>query len=179
MSQEVPIEVVCPRCGRADAVQQVKPLVEEGRTAAAPDAQPLAERLRYGGNLASREIGAIPAGCTVALGAAIPIAVVGAGIVLALLLSRWGYPRAVSLPLGGLVVLAGVMGVVNMLLRLPGFTQQAQEDREAYLEAKAKDQTAFARWRDELYYCFRDDCVFLPGQPHSVPPEQMYVLLYQ
>jgi hypothetical protein len=184
MTLEEAIQVVCPRCRQADAVQQVKRLLDEGPPAGArsngdrPAAAPLEERLRYAGNLASREIGAMPAGCTVALGAAIPLAVVGAGIVLALLLSRWGYPRAVSLPVGGIVVLAGIMGVINMLQQLPGFTRKAEEDRAAYLEAKAKDETAFTRWQNELYYCSRDDCVFLPEQPHCVPPEQMHVLLY-
>jgi hypothetical protein len=191
MAQEYPIEIVCPRCGRGDEVQPVKQVVAAGGAAVPayvaaattlqreqPDMHRLAERLRYGGNLASQEIGAIPAGCTVALGAALPLAVVGAGLLLALLLDRWGYARAVSLPIGGLVVLAGIMGVLNMLRQLPGFTRKAHEDRDAYLEAKEKDETAFARWQNDLHYCFRDDCVFLCGQPHAVPPEQMYVLLY-
>ena len=178
MCQECPIQTVCPRCGRADAVEQVKQLIDAGATADPAHAQLLTERLRYGGNMASHEIGAMPAGCTVAMGTAIPVALVGAGVLLALLLARWGYAHAVSLPIGGLIVLAGVMGVINMLRRLPGFTQKAQEDREAYLEARAKDQTAFERWQNDLCYCFRDDCVFLPGQAYSVAPEQMAVLLY-
>lgn len=191
MSQEFSLEITCPLCRQADSVQQVNRLLDEGAAAVpAPGIiSPLAQtgptqlnhlepRLRYAGNLASQEIGAMPAGCTVALGAAIPLAVVGAGLLLAILLSHWGYARAVSLPIGGLVVLAGIMGVLNLLQQLPGFTRKAQEDREAYLEAREKDKTAFERWKNELHYCFRDDCVFLPGQPRAVPPEQMYVLLY-
>lgn len=191
MSREHLVEIVCPRCGRGNAVQQVKQVVATGgaavpaHVAAAaalqpeqPDVHRLAQRLRHGGNLASQELGAMPAGCTVALGVALPLAVLGAGLLLALLLDRWGYARAVSLPIGGLVVLTGIMGVINMLRQLPGFTRKAQEDRDAYLEAKAKDEAALARWQNELYYCFRDECVFLSGQPHCVPPEQMHVLLY-
>lgn len=191
MSQEFPLEIVCPLCQQADSVQLVNRLLDEGAAAVpAPGVMsPLVQagpaqlthlepRLRYTGNLASQEIGAMPAGCTVALGAAIPLAVVGAGLLLAMLLSRWGYARAVSLPVGGLVVLAGIMGVLNMLQQLPGFTRKAQEDREAYLEARERDQAAFARWKNELHYCFRDDCVFLPGHARAVPPEHMHVLLY-
>lgn len=190
LTQDPVPQPICPRCQRADSVRQVSRLLAQGTDAtalmavhAAPTgiavrADALDKRLHFAGDLASREIGAMPAGCTVALGAAIPVAVFGAGPLLALLLSQWGYPHAVSLPIGGIVLLAGFMGILNMVQRLPGFVRKAQEDRDAYLEARSKDQRASFLWQNELHYCFRDDCVFLPGRADCVPPEHMHVLLY-
>lgn len=45
-------------------------------------------------------------------------------------------------------------------------------------ELRARWERAMARWQ-ELYYCARDDRVFIPGEHQAVPVAQMHDLLYR
>jgi predicted RNA-binding Zn-ribbon protein involved in translation (DUF1610 family) len=53
-----------------------------------------------------------------------------------------------------------------------------RQAREETAQAAAMHRRAISRWQ-RLYYCARDDCVFVPGEGQSVPLAQMREYLYR
>ena len=55
----------------------------------------------------------------------------------------------------------------------------AWDERKKYRKAQAVYSSAFPEWQtaigrwDKLYYCSRDDCVFIPGEKHSATLDGM------
>src|SRR5579863_562867 len=51
-----------------------------------------------------------------------------------------------------------------------------REEHRRWEREKARVERANVRWANDLYYCHRDDLVFLPGSS-AVPPEKMREIL--
>ena len=88
------------------------------------------------------------------------------------------------------VIAAGLAAVGYSRLR-PGaksdgsFSKRRMQKEKAYAEAQQqyKEDTALweaamQRW-NTVYFCHRDDVVFVPGEPSSVPPSQLVPFVYQ
>jgi hypothetical protein len=71
---------------------------------------------------------------------------------------------------GVLLAFAAVVGVVALLPR----TRRIDERLQAKQRAKHADWEAkIAQW-NELYYCWRDDVLFIPGSPTVIPVTSMW-----
>jgi predicted RNA-binding Zn-ribbon protein involved in translation (DUF1610 family) len=81
----------------------------------------------------------------------------------------------------GLVAL-GIVLIVRANKARPELMKRYQEQVEAVKREHARIQgnheRALARWKD-LYYCARDDCVFIPGERTAAPVARMNEYLAQ
>jgi len=159
-SQNAP---VCPRCGKLDAVQKVSSLFAQGvttveysppgaivGTSTASSMTLLAERLKPPKQ---------PEGGKLTAGAFIFWSVVG-GLIGALLFREE----------------AGVtIGFVVGILFAGLLAARADEKRKRAYPAWQK---AIQKW-NSLYYCGRDDGIFIPNEERFVPVEQIQAFLYE
>lgn len=74
--------------------------------------------------------------------------------------------------LGGALVVGGILMVVRSRKQNPGLMAQYQAQFDAVKQEHARIQgnyeRSMERWKN-LYYCARDDCVFIPGENASAP----------
>ena len=82
---------------------------------------------------------------------------------------RSASPVVLVIPLFYLAPAAGVVMWAN---------RQSRKRKQAFKEEKAIWEKAFNKW-NQLYYCARDDGVFIPGQNRFVPVDQMTSFLYK
>lgn len=171
---------VCPRCGQIDAVQKVSSIVTGGIStiqyippgavighSEATSVSALAQRLMpptkkpedLGTRLFKIVLIAIAPGLC-------GILCVASG------LSR-GSAGLAELVLGMLSL--GISAVLFVLILYSLITGAASRKTA---QDKAAHETALIRW-NQLYYCYRDDGVFIPGQNRFVPAGQMQTLLYE
>jgi len=76
--------------------------------------------------------------------------------------------------ISGLFFLAlGAILAVLAIISLASGKMKQQSDAE-----QRQYQRALAKW-NTLYYCYRDDIVFVPGESSFASPEQMHAFLYQ
>lgn len=154
--------IACPRCGRVDRVQRVSAVVSAGISTGiggtrqmlmsqrlAPPEQPMYRSPMRGFPLVLLVL-------ALALGVA------------ALLVPRWF--AAVHLPLPALFLTPAVLALVWTLF-------SSQRGRARVRWAMPAWERAIARWY-ELYYCGRDDGVYLPGDNELVSVELMGTVLY-
>jgi predicted RNA-binding Zn-ribbon protein involved in translation (DUF1610 family) len=59
----------------------------------------------------------------------------------------------------------------------PQYEQQVRVVKETHEREQDAWRVSLTRW-NELYYCYRDDCVFLPGEGTSAPSTAMNEYLY-
>jgi hypothetical protein len=200
MSQD---RIVCPKCGRADAIRKVSSIVSAGTTqsetfgygAARIDGEThfidtrgyatistgLANRLAP----PHRPVKPTPLGCVSALLLS-RVGLTSGALVFVLVVSACSFPLFASsyresplLPLLPILVFAAVAVRLfwwtgRSLVREVG--NAAIERKEFPAEVKAWEH-AMDRWR-ELYYCSRDDGVFLPQRTNLVPAANMKSLLF-
>ncbi len=57
------------------------------------------------------------------------------------------------------------------------YVENARDAQEKFAEETRKWESATQRW-GELYYCGRDDCVFIPGEKTSAPLAELRSYLY-
>lgn len=164
MSQVLGRSIACPKCGRIDRVQKVTAVVAAGISTGlggtrsvlmsqrlTPPERPDDHRT-FGGLYVVLVISAAVLG----LGAIVDPHAFGA--------LRVGVP--VPLLYLGMATLAAIWALLAGIRR-----------RARVRWARAHWETAIARWYD-LYYCGRDDGVYLPGQSELVSVELMNVLLF-
>ncbi|MCK6630136.1 MAG: hypothetical protein L6R45_33795 [Anaerolineae bacterium] len=87
-----------------------------------------------------------------------------------------------SLVNGGLTVIQGLFGIGLIIAGIVVYRKLNQSHRERLARYNnielPKWEKAMERW-EKLYYCYRNDCVFLAGEQESVPISEMNQLLYQ
>jgi hypothetical protein len=145
----------CPRCDMIDDVQKASGM-PSGQLS--PPAQPQLER-------------ASNANATIAVGglALIVLCAFLPAIVLA------GLANQTGIVVAGLLV---ALAISALAMTVPALQARASDER-----AKAVWQVEHTRWEaamekwDELYYCWRDDVVFIPGSPSAVPAASMWDIL--
>lgn len=187
-SNQTPAEpgLICPRCGQLDQVRKVSSIASDRRLAAPPD--PLAAVEGYDPGRVGTS--SYTAGWTILL-------MVGSVILacfgLSFLLAAFGVdgPRPSDQGRNQLLALLAVLIAGWCVVCLFGITRirrrirrAEQRRQQAIAQVKAKAQTqvpawerAMATWR-QLYYCGRDDMVFVPGKLDTiVPAEYMARLL--
>lgn len=174
--------MVCPLCGRADMIQKASAAYSAGRSrvdlsgGSLGVVLPFSKRKRSSGLAALTSVGGSSQ----------------------TLLSRRLAPPSKPLPQGfptgwvflGILILMGapalfdvhvVVGIVAALCAVSLFFRAwAGRNRQLIdLAARMKRwEGAFHRW-DSLYYCARDDIVFIPGESGHVNPEKMSLFVYQ
>ena len=70
------------------------------------------------------------------------------------------------------IALGAILSILAIISLASGKTRQ-QSDAE-----QRQYQRALAKW-NTLYYCYRDDIVFVPGESSFASPEQLHAFLYQ
>jgi hypothetical protein len=190
--------VVCPKCQRSDSLQKVTTIVARGTkvieerggihidTDYGMDVIPLTYSSVARSNLA-RKLAApekpLPTrsyGCI----AALFISRLGAGLIVCVMLIGLffcsfpflaaTYAQNNSLFIGILVAGFGIIGLILFSSIRAGWRQArlTSEQRNSYDARVQAWEDSYERWQ-HLYYCFRDDGVFLPGQSSFVPVNQM------
>lgn len=190
--------VVCPKCQRSDNIQKVTAIVAQGtkvieerggidiNTDYGMDVLPLTYSSVARSNLA-RKLAApekpLPTrtyGCI----AALFISRLGAGLVVCVMLMGLffcsfpflaaTYAQNNSLFVGVLVAGFGLLGLILFSSIRAGWRQirLTSEQRNSYDARVQVWEDSRERWQ-QLYYCFRDDGVFLPGQSSFIPINQM------
>ena len=190
--------VVCPKCQRSDNIQKVTVIVAQGtkvieerggidiNTDYGMDVLPLTYSSVARSNLA-RKLAApekpLPTrtyGCI----AALFISRLGAGLVVCVMLMGLffcsfpilaaTYAQNNSLFVGVLVAGFGLLGLILFSSIRAGWRQirLTSEQRNSYDARVQVWEDSRKRWQ-QLYYCFRDDGVFLPGQSSFIPINQM------
>lgn len=80
-----------------------------------------------------------------------------------------------------LIICGGLLGYYGWA-RYQVAKAEDEKRRESETEAARKNDLAWQRvverW-NQLYYCSRDDCVFIPGDTHSKPLSEMEQYLYE
>ena len=69
-----------------------------------------------------------------------------------------------------LLVLAGLYGLY--IFKRKSIIEKFERQKEGQRESQARIERGIKTWM-KLYYCDRDQGVFLPGQDELVPPDQM------
>jgi hypothetical protein len=86
--------------------------------------------------------------------------------------------------LGGML-LAGLVGGIIIGLPLMLLAQPSQEQKLAYQEQLRIHEQHLAKWKraserwEQMYYCYRDDVVFIPGESETIHPSNTVQFCYQ
>jgi hypothetical protein len=99
-------------------------------------------------------------------------------VCLGLVLAIWGQCANLA-TLGGQGLLQLILGIA--LVGCGGayiYFVTSRREKQAMAVLMSRWKRAIARW-NQLYYCSRDDGVFIPGQSHFVPVDQMTDFLYE
>lgn len=184
---------VCPKCGQIDRIQKVTSVVSEGTT-----------RVRMEGTVSvrseegTRDIPTRQEGSSVTelakrlqkptfpfglifkkfmYGSLISfIAIVGLGMVAGGLVdfnfsrSEW-IIRVVIILIGAICLISAIVFTASFITSLSSgkIKEEGDEIQERY-------ERAVRRW-NQLYYCYRDDIVFIPGEDDAIVLEDMYSYL--
>jgi hypothetical protein len=82
---------------------------------------------------------------------------------------------AVGFLLGAIAVYIGIKGLRRKNSpRIRAQRDKVERENSVKMAAYNNARTRY----DQLYYCSRDDCVFIPGEAHSAPVSNMNSLLY-
>jgi hypothetical protein len=189
-------QLVCPQCRRADRIQKVTGIIDAGTLSSeiyktdSPFAQGytegstnLATRLKFPNVTAAYGKRPIEPGyiAAILIFVLLLFGFMGVGILVRIMqgTAKPEYPGAIWVLAAMFAsLLLGLYLLYHLLKDRVKMRQQTQEKWEIYDDAVAQDQQARNRWQNELYYCFRDDCIFILGQERAVPPESMQLLLY-
>ncbi len=191
-------QVVCPKCQRSDSVQKVMAIVAGGTkvieerggididTEYGMDVIPLTYSSVARSNLArklaaperplqTRSYGCVAALFITRLGVALVVSV----ILVSLFFCSFPFLAATyaqnnALFIGILIAGFGIIGLSLFSSIRAGWRQahSTSEQRNSYDARVQAWEDSYERWQ-QLYFCFRDDGVFLPGQSSFVPVNQM------
>lgn len=196
-------QIVCPKCQRADAVRKVSALVGEGTHAAEtsgiayvqaehgldviPVVQTSVSRSALAAKLSppKKPTKRSGYGCVGALlMTRMGLALVGSVLLLALFVCT--YPFLMTLYQQNNLLFVAAIGLGLALIGFMGIwvfrsgwrdARSTREGRTTYEPRLADWEQAYARWQ-QLYYCQRDDGVFIPDHGTFVPAEKMDAYLY-
>ena len=187
-------QISCPRCNQMDQVRKVTSIVTEGVSETRVQGT---NPVRWGGK--TYYLPAHHAGSSVTMLAKRLLpplekpktlggrfwGALGGGILLAFLgccglsgaLSSMSMGDSTTGTLGViaglfLIALGAILSILAIISLASGKTRQ-QSDAE-----QRQYQRALAKW-NTLYYCYRDDIVFVPGESSFASPEQLHAFLYQ
>jgi len=196
-------KLVCPKCGRADAVRKVTSIIDDGTTHT--------ESNRLGMSIGGDEIefysglgsSVARTGLVSALAApkkpSQPSRVGWSAIVPGFRLNCAGsvlglimlsavcsfpvfYPTYRENPL--LIFFPGVIFAAAAVILMRWVWLSNRRETQTLREAEARYSREIEQWKralvqwEQLYYCYRDDGVFLHGQAVLVPTDQMKQYLY-
>lgn len=191
-------QVVCPKCQRSDSVQKVMAIVAGGTkvieerggididTEYGMDVIPLTYSSVARSNLArklaapERPLQTRSYGCV----AALFITRLGVALVVSMILASLffcsfpflaaTYAQNNALFIGILIAGFGIIGLSLFSSIRAGWRQahSTSEQQNSYDARVQAWEDSYERWQ-QLYYCFRDDGVFFPGQSSFVPVNQM------
>jgi hypothetical protein len=191
-------QVVCPKCQRSDNIQKVTAIVTQGTkviverggididTNYGMDVIPLTYSSVARSNLArklaapekplqTRSHSCVAALFITRLGVTLVVSV----ILVALFFCSFPFLAATyaqnnALFIGILIAGFGIIGLLLLSSIRAGWRQarSTSEQRNFYDARVQAWEDSYERWQ-QLYYCFRDDGVFLPGQSSFVPVNQM------
>ncbi len=168
---EVAEYLACPKCGKVDRVQKVSAAYRAGLSVLAPPQEPSPTDWQ---------------GILIVPGAMITIPLGGLFTCLALYALNFAFSEgakdissSAGSAFGFLVIVVGMLsiGLIGMGLPIWAFRKRASEHRRQYLTEKARWERAMPRW-EGLYYCARDDGVFVPGETSLTPIGQPQTYLY-
>ncbi len=155
----------CPRCGRNDQVRIVSAIVREQTALAAALGAP------------TEPVPEAPLAPRKASRALVRRAVLSAiGALLSFVLGAGGEDFFILTWLV-CMVLAVIWGIKARKVHAEARDREV-EALASQAAGRAVWERAMARWQ-ELYYCARDDRVFIPGEHQAVPVAQMHDLLYR
>jgi hypothetical protein len=190
--------IVCPKCQRSDSIQKVTAIVAHGTkvieerggididTEYGMDVLPLTYSSVARSNLArklaapekplrSKSYGCIAALFISRLGAALVVSM----ILVALFLCSFPFLAATYAQNNTLfiIILTAGLGIIGLVLFSSiraGWRQlQSASEQRNFHDARLQAwEVSYERWQ-QLYYCFRDNGVFIPGQSSFVPVNQM------
>lgn len=196
-------QIVCPKCQRADAVRKVSAVVAEGTqvvessgaayvpakhgSALIPVAETSVSRSALAAKLAPPRKPAKPFGygcVAVLLMTRLGLALLASITLLALFLCSYPFMMNVYLQNNALfiailvigIVLIGLMGVLTVRSGWRD-ARSTGDERNSHEPRMQAWERACDRWQ-QLYYCQRDDGVFIPGHSTFVPVEKMDAYLY-
>jgi hypothetical protein len=191
-------QVICPKCQRSDSVQKVTAIIAGGTkvieerggididTDYGMDVIPLTYSSVARSNLArklaapERPLQTKSYGCVAALFITrLGVALVVTVLLVALFFCAFPFLAAIyaqnnALFIGILIAGLGIIGLILFSSIRAGWrqTRSTSEQRNSYDARVQAWEASYNRWQ-QLYYCFRDDGVFLPGQSSFVPVNQM------
>jgi hypothetical protein len=196
--------VVCPKCGRADAIRKVTSIVSAGTTQyqsvgyGTADIQGethYVDTLSHGSastGLANRLSAPRRPGKPSDFGCAAVLLTMRVGMSLVVLVVI-GVVSFCSLPLlyesvyrdSNWLILVPILIFAGAVIRLLWWigsnvvreVSTIRHNRLNYPSEVERWERAMERWR-ELYYCYRDDGVFIPAQTRFIPVEQLRAFLY-
>lgn len=196
-------QVVCPKCGQFDAIRKVSSIVSEGTTFTENSGLGIAfskedvqffnafgtsySRSNLASALSRPQKPSKPSaqGCLRIL----PLTSIGCMLTILTIIAAAGvcsFPFLYSTyrenPILFLIpfVVFVVVGIVLtrwILLSLRRETRTTSQKQTEYPLQLQNWERAVQRW-EHLYYCYRDDGVFLPSQPRLVPLNDMQSFLY-
>ncbi len=198
--------LVCPICGMADRIQKVSAILSEGISKTQlPGSAPIKWQgetywlpsQRQGSSitmLAQRLLpptfnsvpkGVVNPGRLVGTGIGVGLGFLAIGVPLTgSLFSRIAAPSNLAWYSYVILVLFGPFSVlvgIYILLALVAYFRNRNgiKERDDLVREDANNRDRLARTKyDQLYYCHRDDVVFIPGGSQSVSPEDMHALIY-
>jgi hypothetical protein len=83
------------------------------------------------------------------------------------------------------LILTVLVGGLAIGIPLALLTQPSQEQKQAYQEQIILYEKHLAKWKqasqkwEQMFYCYRDDVVFLPGESGTVQPDKTVQFCYQ
>jgi len=196
--------LVCPKCGRADAIRKVTSIVSAGTTQYQSVGYGTADiegethhvdTLSYGSELtglANRLSAPRRPGKPSDFGCAAVLLTMRVGMSLVVLVVI-GVVSFCSLPLlyesvyraNNWLILVPILIFAGAVIRLLWWIGSnvvrevgtIRHNRLNYPSEVERWERAIERWR-ELYYCYRDDGIFIPAQTRLIPVEQLRAFLY-
>lgn len=97
------------------------------------------------------------------------------------LADRWGIIGGIVGFIGGAIIAGFLLGLIYELVfggRRKEAERQFEIDKEKYAKDVVAWEQASRRW-ETMYYCYRDDVIFVPGENRAETPDHLIDLCYR
>jgi len=156
-------QLACPKCGKVDRVQKASAACQTDSRLRPPQEPSRSDEMEGGTAFA------------LGVALAVPFSLIAALLFAAALWEFVGYGD-----IYGLIALAGLFFVgfssIGWVSAIQG-KRKRDRGKRRYAAEKEKQERATRRW-ERLYYCARDDGVFIPGETPFIPIDRMQEFLY-